>query len=242
MNSFNSLVFTATRIHQAKSAAPPKQEARTMLQTQTYSRTAVLTTTRAYPLEQDSATMEVAGPAGQNRDILYAELQPLVRRLIRQYGDDAESRRDLAGEIYCRFCSILESFDDTRGVPLRPYLIRQLTTSVYSYSRRQWRTRKREIGLDADAVVALDNRPSDPSREWDHDIATRQIANCLPEAISRLPRRQRQVVLWRYFDSHSFEEIADVLEVQVATARSLLRHGLNNLRRWASNSELDYEC
>ena len=213
-----------------------------MLQTQMYGRTSVLTTSTTAPLEKHLVATESPGKLCQSRDILYAELQPLVRRLIRQYGDDVESRADLAGEIYCRFCAILESYDESRGVPLRPYLIRQLTTSVYSYSRRQWRTRKREIGLDADTVVALDNRPSDPSREWDHEIATKQIANCLPEAISRLPRRQRQVVLWRYFDSHSFEEIADVLEVQVATARSLLRHGLNNLRKWAANTALEHEC
>src|SRR2546423_775076 len=172
-----------------------------MLQTQTYSRAAVLVTSRANPTETPNSPAEPYSPPGQNRDILYAELQPLVRRLISQYGDDAESRKDLAGEIYCRFCTILESFDETRGVPLRPYLIKQLTASVYSYSRRQWRTRKREVGLDTDTVTALEKRPTDPSRDWDNGIITEQITNCLPEAISRLPRRQRQVVLWRYFDS-----------------------------------------
>lgn len=212
-----------------------------MLQTQTYGRTSVLATATTVAQEKNPVTKESPTRLSQSRDILYAELQPLVRRLIRQYGDDAESRADLAGEIYCRFCTILESFDESRGVPLRPYLIRQLTTSVYSYSRRQWRTRKREIGLDADAIAALDKRRPDPSKDWDHDISTDEIAKCLPEAINNLPQRQRQVVLWRYFDSHSFEEIAEVLEVKVATARSLLRHGLNNLRRWAANSSLDYE-
>src|SRR2546423_6853276 len=123
-----------------------------MLQTQTYSRAAVLVTSRANPTETPNSPAEPYSPPGQNRDILYAELQPLVRRLIRQYGDDAESRNDLAGEIYCRLCSILESYDETRGVPLRPYLIRQLTTSVYSYSRRQWRTRKSDIVLDAHVI------------------------------------------------------------------------------------------
>src|SRR5205823_6191766 len=108
-------------------------EARTMLQTQTHSPTAVLELSQAIPQEQPNSAVENYRPHGQNRDILYAELQPLVRRLISQYGDDAESRKDLAGEIYCRFCSILESFDESRGIPLRPYLIKQLSASVYSY-------------------------------------------------------------------------------------------------------------
>jgi len=86
-----------------------------------------------------------------DRDALYGEFQPLVRRLIRQYGgDDFELRQDLSGEVYFRFCSLLDAYDPTRGVPLRPYLVRQLTASVYTYARQQWRARKREVSLDVD--------------------------------------------------------------------------------------------
>src|SRR5207244_4443409 len=60
-------------------------------------------------------------------DALYAEFQPLVWRLIRQYGDDADLREDLIGEIYARFRTVLAAYDPHRGVPLRPYLVRQLS-------------------------------------------------------------------------------------------------------------------
>jgi DNA-directed RNA polymerase specialized sigma24 family protein len=43
--------------------------------------------------------------------------------------------------------------------------------------------------------------------------------------------RQRKIVIWRYYEERSFEEIASILQIQPATARSLLRHGLNNLRK-----------
>src|ERR1051326_1263849 len=56
-----------------------------------------------------------------DREALYPEFTPLVRRLLRQYGQDAELRKDLEGEIYCRFCALLDAFDPERGVPLRPY-------------------------------------------------------------------------------------------------------------------------
>jgi DNA-directed RNA polymerase specialized sigma24 family protein len=38
-------------------------------------------------------------------------------------------------------------------------------------------------------------------------------------------------VLWRYYESRSFEEIAEILQVRPSTVRSLLRHGVNRLRR-----------
>jgi len=39
------------------------------------------------------------------------------------------------------------------------------------------------------------------------------------------------VLIWRYYEERSFEEIAGMLKIQTATARSLLRHGLNTLRK-----------
>src|SRR5947207_2285808 len=44
-----------------------------------------------------------AGVSDPEREALFADFQPLVRRLIRQYGDTYELRQDLEGEIYCRF-------------------------------------------------------------------------------------------------------------------------------------------
>jgi RNA polymerase sigma factor (sigma-70 family) len=176
---------------------------------------------------------------GTERETLYRDFQPLVRRLTRQYGEDPELRKDLAGEIYCRFCSLLDAYDPSRGIPLRAYMVRTLTASVYTYSRSQWRRQHREVSLDADSGSA---EPAvsllDPSRQWDRAMLTQEVLNTLPEAISQLPLRQRQVVIWRYYDSRSFEDIAELLHIRPATARSLLRHGLNNLRRKVAASPL----
>ena len=176
------------------------------------------------------------------REVLFADFQPLVRRLIRQYGEDQELRQDLAGEIYWRFCNLLDAYDPSRGIPLRAYIVRTLTASVYTYSRSQWRRQHREVSLEVDNGT---NEPAlsmdDPSSEWDKDLMTQDVLNTLPQAISQLPLRQRQVVIWRYYESRSFEEIAETLKIRPATARSLLRHGLNNLRRKISTTPLAAE-
>ncbi len=170
----------------------------------------------------------------QERDALYSEFQPLVRRLIRQYGDTPELRQDLSGEIYCRFCALLEAYDPARGVPLRPYLVRQLTASVYTYARAGWRSEKRETSLDAFSDGEWPGHHADPTSGWDEHVATEQLFRSLPDAIAKLPKRQRQVLIWRYYEEQSFEDIAARLSVEVSTTRSLLRHALNNLRRAVS--------
>ncbi len=98
------------------------------------------------------ASSSLAAPASAlmaNRDALFTEFTPLIRRLIRRYANDAETRHDLYGETYCRFSALLDAFDPALGVPLRPYLARQLHAAVYTLARRTWRCRDREVSLQA---------------------------------------------------------------------------------------------
>jgi RNA polymerase sigma-70 factor (ECF subfamily) len=165
------------------------------------------------------------------RDALFGEFQPLVRRLVKQYGDRDDLREDLEGELYCRFCDLYQAFDAARGIPLRAYLVRTLTAAAYTYARSHWRRRARQVSLDAEPHESGILRTADPTEEWDREIFHRDTAARLPVLIARLPERQRQVVVARYYESRSFEEIAEEMRIRPATARSLLRHGLLNLRR-----------
>jgi RNA polymerase sigma factor (sigma-70 family) len=163
------------------------------------------------------------------RDALYKEFRPLVCRLLRQYGSESELRQDLEGEIYTQFCRLYAAYDPLRGVPLRPYLVRQLTAATYTYVRCYWRRQRRELSLE---YWAGNLHSDDPSAQWDDRLLMQHLRATLPEALANIPARQRKVIIWRYYEERSYEEIAHTLGIQVATARSLLRHGLNNLRRY----------
>ena len=177
----------------------------------------------------------------EQREALFAEFQPLVRRLIRQYGEDPELRQDLRGEIYYRFCVLLDAYDPARGIPVRAYLVRTLSAAIYTFSRSQWRRQSREVSLEAASDAVEPASGADPTVQWDREMMTREVLKALPAAIERLPLRQRQVVIWRYYESRSFEDMAELLRVRPATARSLLRHGLNNLRKQVAKAELAWK-
>ena len=93
-----------------------------------------------------------------DRDTLYAQFAPLVKRLILHYGGCPQLREELVGEIYCRFCALLDAFDPTRGVPLRAYLVRQLSTSVYTYVRTHRRHGSREFCSNPERVGSYAER------------------------------------------------------------------------------------
>ncbi len=183
-------------------------------------------------IREDSLQVQESHPPIENRDKLFNQFQPLVRRLVNQYaGKDQEMRQDLQGEIYYRFSMLLDQFDPERGVPLRAYLVRQLTYSVYVYARHHWRNARRETNIDEIMQHGEPGEPVDPTSQWIEKLNLQRIIQTLPEAILQLPSRQRQIIVWRYYDLLSYEEIALNLNIRVSSARSLLRHGLNNLRR-----------
>ena len=53
----------------------------------------------------------------------------------------------------------------------------------------------------------------------------------LREALAQLPRRQRAVLVLRFYADMRFTEIASVLECPESTAKSLARRGLDALRK-----------
>ena len=177
-----------------------------------------------------------------SRDLLYLEFTLLVKRLVRQYGKTAEQRQDLEGEIYWQFCGHVEAYDPERGVPLRPYIVRLLSASVYTYARKQWKLEERETALNQ---TEGDYHPAlmlDPTPQWVHNVSQQQIIAALPMSLTQLPERQRKVVIMRYYEQRSFEEIAELLAIKPATARSLLRHGLCSLRKHISPLEVEEAC
>jgi len=170
------------------------------------------------------------------REALYAEFEPLVGRLVRRYSDGRDFKQDLEAEIYYHFCRLLDAYDPARGIPLRPYLVRNLAAAAYTCGRKYWRWQSRETSLTAGMIEAGYDHAwtvghEDPSAAWDHRLVLEDLCDELRDAVRLLPPRQRQALVMRYYRSCSFEEIARVLAVRPATVRSLVRHAINNLRK-----------
>jgi len=176
-----------------------------------------------------------------DREWLFSEFTPLVRKLTAQYGTTTLLREELPGEIYCRFCALLEAYDPNRGVPLRPYLVRQLSASVYTFVRSHRRSPSRELPFEEGIDDTHRDLKIDPTDEWDNAMAIDSIREVIPSALSCLSKRQQSVVIWRYYHDLSYEDIAQRLNIQTSTARSLLRHALNSMRKWFAKQEIVFD-
>lgn len=105
------------------------------------------------------------------------------------------------------------AWDRITGDP-EAYVRRVLVTTYATWWRRRWNGEQ--------PTAELPESPSAPSGSEDrHDLW---------EAMGRLPRRQRAVVVLRYFEDLDVRQTADVLGCSAGTVKSQLSRALAKLR------------
>ncbi|MBB5075160.1 RNA polymerase sigma factor [Nonomuraea endophytica] len=133
-------------------------------------------------------------------------------------GDEAE---DVVQEAFVKAYRHLASF--RRDAPFRPWLLRIVANETHNLTRS--RGRRTELALRA-SMSADAAAPDDPEGTA---VATDRRARLL-EAVRRLPDRERQAVVCRYFLQLSEAETAQVLDWPLGTVKSSTHRGLARLR------------
>ena len=141
--------------------------------------------------------------------------------LVTRASQDAE---DAAQEAFVKAYYALPRFRD--GAPFRPWLLRIVTNEA---SNRVRSARRRErLALR----VAERDRPSGDAAPSPEAAALEgERDRLLLDAVARLPRRDQQVIAYRYFLDLSEAEMAQALGVRPGTVKSRLSRAMGRLRR-----------
>jgi RNA polymerase sigma-70 factor, ECF subfamily len=148
--------------------------------------------------------------------ILAAHEQPVLRVALRMLGR-LEDAQDAAQDVFLRLYRSLDQFDDTRQ--LRPWLYRITVNVCLDILRR----RRQHLEL-------IDNRSEPPSAEQSLLLEERQSA--IEWALPRLAPRERAALLLREVEGLSTREVAEALEIEETTVRSLIYQARGHLRDW----------
>lgn len=149
---------------------------------------------------------------------LYREHYLRLVRLSVQFVDDQASAEDLVQEVFERLHRTrrdLAQLTDPR---------RYLTTAVVNQARSTLRHRK---------VVRLvrTKRLDNPvhAAPADTEVLRDATSELIWKAITRLPTRQRQVIVLRYYEDWSIPEIATTLRISRGAVSSSLNRALTSL-------------
>ena len=175
-----------------------------------------------YMTESDEELIESAN-AGQAEafEALYLRYRDWVYHLAWRLTGNREDALDVLQET---FAYLLSKFPGPAGRQARFALSAAVTTFLYPVVRHlaiATRNRKGRFGSDTEVLSELAAPESPQPGGSRTDLAA---------VLTALPEDQREVVLMRFVDSLSLQEIAAALNIPLGTVKSRLHNALNTLR------------
>jgi RNA polymerase sigma factor (sigma-70 family) len=145
--------------------------------------------------------------------VLYERHHLALVRLAVQLVDDLETAEDVVQDVFAGWSE--ESAPDDA--------LRYLRSAVVNRSRSVLRRRKTARSFSRRATISL---PAEPA---DAQLLRNERSRAILAVIDQLPRRQREVVILRYYEGLSTGEIALVLGIRATAVSTSLSRALAQL-------------
>ena len=170
-------------------------------------------------------TPAIVRPAMTFEDVVREHQDAVYGAALRILGDP-DAARDAASRAFMKAYRSIGSYDPAR--PIRPWLLRIAVNEAITIGRSRTRERARQVPETQGAQVA--DVAATPERE----VLDRESRAAIRAAVAQLPELYRSVVVLRYFNELSVDEVAAVtgrssstVGVQLLRARQLLRKAMD---------------
>ncbi len=148
-------------------------------------------------------------------EVLYRRYRDWVYRLAWRFTGNQQDALDVLQDTFIYLLGKFPGFSLTASITTFLYpVIRHISLTIRSKSRRF--TSEEEI-LSETAAPALKDTQGSRSE--------------LAAVLTVLPDEQREVLLMRFVDDMSLQEVATALNIPIGTVKSRLHHALNTLRQ-----------
>ncbi|WP_082235726.1 RNA polymerase sigma factor SigW [Halobacillus massiliensis] len=146
----------------------------------------------------------------------------------RMVGISAEAE-DLAQEAFIRAYTNIDRYDERRKFSTWLYRIATNLTIDWLRKRKPDYYLDAEVkgtdGLDMYSQLAIDQALPE------EEVESLELQNYIQNEMLALPPKYRSVIVLRYLDELSLQEIADVLEIPVGTVKTRVHRGREALRK-----------
>lgn len=143
-------------------------------------------------------------------------------------GFDEQTAMDAIHDVFYKLCTHFSSINEIHN--LKSYLLRSLRNRLIDIKRinREDTTRltSREDMQDSLPFQLYISIEDEFIMKEDAEEICRKVENVL----RKLTDRQREIVYLRYIREHSYEEIAEIMQITVAACRNLISKSINKLK------------
>lgn len=143
---------------------------------------------------------------------------------------------DLVQETFMEAQRDFARFEGTSEEELLAWLRQVLLNNLKNFARSYRQTAKRDVGREVELEAgrssfnwrdALSDHGVTPSRV----VMNQEATASLEAALSRLPEDYQQIILYRYREERSFDEIAELMERTPNAARKLWSRAIEGLQK-----------
>ena len=134
----------------------------------------------------------------------------------------AEDAEDLVSEVFMYCYSHYEDYDPEKS---------SITTWLYLIVNSRIKNYYRDHNVTYVDYEVVSETMQDQSIDLDEGVYLEQLHGALMKAIKTLPERQQKIVMLRYFENCSSEEIAVRLSISPGNVRVLLSRALDKLSK-----------
>lgn len=152
-------------------------------------------------------------------------LDRLVLSAFRRLGNTQDAE-DVVQEVFVRVYN--DRFKRTNISQVGPYLYRMVNNACMDFLRKRKRQGSALEEIRIDSIPGAQNNQSDTETDAYEEILRAE------ELLTRLPKKQAEVIRLRVFDELRLNEIAEVAGCSIDTVSSRLRYGFRKLRKIVS--------
>ncbi len=149
----------------------------------------------------------------------------LVNVIIFHHTHRREETRDLVQEVFLKTLENIHQLDE-------PDRFRSWLMQIARTTSRNWISRRHEMesieNVDINDLKILATRGCDQSAQ--DKVSLREIAGITLRALDSINARYKDVILLKYMEDMTYDEISEMLNVSVATIRSRLYRAKSKLQ------------
>lgn len=166
---------------------------------------------------------------------LYERYEERLLRYIRRLGAGSEEEaEDILQEAFIKIWKNLRAYDPR--LPLSSWIYRIVHNQAISHWRKSRSFgKKNRVGW---REARLEDLPdSDPLFSWDEAASTPTM---IQQVLTQLPLPYREVLVLRFFERLSYEEISDVLKIPEGTVATRLNRAKRAFAKHADQQHLHF--
>ncbi|GIN56484.1 RNA polymerase sigma factor [Lederbergia ruris] len=156
-------------------------------------------------------------------DLFYEEYVQFVYNIAFQYTKDHGETEDLCHDIFLEVLQKADQYNPAKG-SVRAWL------AVKTKSRSLDRLRKKKALL----TNRLEELLIGEEKSADVEFLAQLEQSIIFEALKSIPNEQREAIIRSYFQGETHKEIASTMNKPLGSIKSLIRYGLNNMRKQKS--------